>query len=82
MQLRRAERDMQQRSHDLERQLPLRPEAAEEVEDDDCFGEGAEGGGDAGEEEESGEEEVPCGVDAVEDYGDVGEEFADDVECA
>ncbi len=44
---------MQHRRHDLKRQLPLAPQAAEEVKDDDGFAEGAEGCGYAGEEEES-----------------------------
>ena len=60
----------------------MRPEGAEEVEDDERFGDGAEEGGGEGEEEEAGEEEVAVGVEAVEDDGDVGEEFADYVESA
>lgn len=82
MDLRGAERNVQYRRPDLEGQLPLLPQAAEEVEDDDCFAQGAEGGDDAGEEEEPREEEVRGRVDAVEDDGDVGEKFADDVECS
>lgn len=73
---------MQHRRNDFKCELPLRPEGAEEVEDYEGFGKGTEEGGDGGEEEESGEEEVAGGVQAVEDYGDVREEFAYDVECA
>lgn len=80
MYLCRAECDMQERRDDFEGELPLIPEGAEEVEDDEGFGEGAEEGGAGAEEEEAGEEEVAGRVDAVEDHGDVGEEFADDVE--
>lgn len=80
MHLRSAERDVQDGRHDPERELPLVPEGAEEVEDDEGFGEGAEEGGQGAEEEEAGEEEVAGGVDAVENHGDVGKEFADDVE--
>ncbi len=82
MQLRRAEGTMQDRGDDLESELPLRPEGAEEVEDDEGFGNGAEEGGGEGEAEEAGEEEVAGWVDAVEDDGDVGKEFADYVEGA
>ena len=82
MHLRSAKRAVQDGRHDLERELPLRPEGAEEVEDDEGLGEGAEEGGGEGEGEEAGEEEVAARAEAVEDDGDVGEEFADDVEGA
>jgi len=81
MQLRRTKRTMQHRRHDLEGELPLGPQRAEEVEDDGGFGEGAEESADEGEEEEAGEEEVGCWAQSVEDYGYVGEEFAYDIEC-
>ena len=73
---------MQDGGDDFEGELPLRPEGAEEVEDDESFGDSAEEGGGEGEEEEAGEEEMVGGVEAVEDDGDVGKEFADDVEGA
>ena len=56
---------MQHRRYDLEGELPLGPEGAEEVEDDKGFGDGAEEGGAEGEEEEAGEEEVPGWVQTV-----------------
>lgn len=73
---------MQDGRDDFEGELPLGPEGAEEVEDDEGFGDGAEQGGGEGEGEEAGEEAVVRRAQAVEDDGDVGEEFADDVECA
>lgn len=82
MQLRRTKRTMQHRRHDLEGELPLGPQRAEEVEDDGGFGEGAEESAGEGEEEEAGEEEVGCWAQPVDDYGYVGEEFAYDIECA
>lgn len=51
MHLRSAKRAVQDGRHDLERELPLGPEGAEEVEDDEGFGEGAEEGGGEGEGE-------------------------------
>lgn len=82
VQLGRAEGAVQDGRDDLEGELPPGPEGAEEVEDDEGFGQGAEEGGGGGEAEEAGEEEGAGGVEAVEDDGDVGEEFADDVEGA
>jgi hypothetical protein len=82
MQLRRRKRTMQQWRDNLECELPLVPEGAEEVEDYERFADCAEEGGDGGEEEEAGEEEVAGWEGPVEDYGDVGEEFADYVECS
>ena len=55
----------------------MRPEGAEEVENDQGFGNGAEEGGGEGEAEEAREEEVASRVKTVEDDGDMGEEFAD-----
>ena len=82
MHLCRAERAVQDRCDYFESELPLRPEGAEEVEDDKGFGHGAEEGGGEGEDEEAGEEDVAGWVEAVEDDGDMGEEFADYVEGA
>ena len=73
---------MQHGRYDLEGELPLRPEGAEEVEDHEGFGYGAEEGGAEGEEEEPREEEVSGRVEAVQDDGNVGTEFADYVEGA
>jgi hypothetical protein len=58
MQLRRAKRTMQQGRDDFECELPLIPEGAEEVEDNDAFADCAEEGGDRRAEEEAGQEEV------------------------
>lgn len=58
----------------------MRPEGAEEVENDQGFGNGAEEGCGKGEAEEAGEKEVTGWVKAVEDDGDVGEELTDNVE--
>lgn len=65
MQLRRRERTMQHRCYDLEGQLPLAPQAAEEVHDDYRLAKGAKSRGYAGEEEQSREEDVAGGVDPV-----------------
>lgn len=53
MQLRRRESAVQHRRHDLESQLPLAPQTAEEVHDNERLADCAEQGRDAGEEEET-----------------------------
>lgn len=73
---------MQKRRGDFERELPSGPQAAEEVHGHDGFGSCSRCRGDAGEEEDAAEEGVSSGKDAVEDDGDVGEEFGDDIEGA
>lgn len=82
MKLGGAEGAVQYGRDDLEGELPLRPEGAEEVEDDEGFGESAEEGGGEGEAEEAGEEEVVGWAQPVEDDGDVREELADYVKGA
>lgn len=81
-QLRRGKQDMQHRRRDLERHRPPRPQAPEEVHRDHRLRGSAYEGRDAGETEELAEEVVRGWIYAVEDYGDVGEEFGDDVEGA
>lgn len=71
---------MQHRCHNFECQLPSAPQTAEEVEDDDGFADSAEEGRDTSEVEEAAEEEMTGGVDPVEDYSNVREEFADNIE--
>lgn len=80
MQLRRRKRTMQHRCHQFECQLPSAPQTAEEVKDDDGFADSAEEGGHTSEEEEAAEEEMAGGIDPVEDYSNVREEFADNIE--
>ena len=80
--LRGREDNVQDGREDLERQGPARPEGAEEPHDDGSFGQGADSGGEAGAAHYFAEEEVVRGIDAVEDYGEVGPEFGDDVESA
>ena len=71
---------MQQRRHDLERKLPLRPQTSEQVEYDKRLADSAEERRYGREEEEAGKKEVGSGVYAVEDDGYMGEEFANNVE--
>ncbi len=71
---------MQQRRHDLERKLPLRPQTSEKVEYDQRLADRAEERRYGREEEEAGKKKVGSGVYAVEDDGYMREEFADNVE--
>ena len=80
VQLRSRESAVQDGRDDLESDGPPLPEAAEEVEDDQGFKDGAGEGGETSDKEEAAEEVVAGWVDAIEDYGAVGEEFANNVE--
>ena len=71
---------MQYRRHDLERNLPFRPQASEQVEYDKRLADSADECRYGREEEEARKKEVGSGVYAVEDDGYMGKEFADNVE--
>lgn len=70
---------MQDRSHDLEGELPSGPGLAEEDEDHDCLSYCTHCGYEESTEEEVGKKRVAVGEDAVEDEGNVEPEFGEDV---
>lgn len=80
VQLRGRERNVQYWRHNLERQLPMAPELAEQVERDDCLRDGANECSEACGAEEAREEPVRVGVDAIQDDGEMRKKFGYDVE--
>jgi hypothetical protein len=81
-QLRSTKHHMQYRREDAKRHCPAIPRPAPKVHDDNGFGNRAAERDDHGCEEDFAEVVVVSGVHAVEDDGDVGPEFCEDVEHA
>lgn len=82
MYLSSRECNMQQRGGYFESQLPSVPEVPEKIHGHYCFNYGPSCRRQTREEEDSSQERVSIWVDTVQDNGDMGEEFGDDIESA
>ena len=82
VQLGGAKGSMQYRRSDLEGNLPLIPQATEEIHCNNGFEDGAAKGGDACEHEQAAEESVGVWIHTIEDHGDVWQHLADNVKGA